>query len=141
MIRTSCHCGAVQLEFDKLPKTMTQCNCSVCRRYGAIWASYRRKAVRVVADKRKIAFYSWRRKVRQYYHCKTCGCITHYEMTKKKPDGTDAFVVNMRNIVEPELVADIPIKLLDGAGSWKVLSEAPQPALFLSPRAVAGDQA
>ena len=38
MIRASCHCGAVCLEIDAAPAEVTECNCSICRRYGGLWA-------------------------------------------------------------------------------------------------------
>jgi hypothetical protein len=41
--------------------------------------------------------------------------------------------VNLRNIDDPTIVANVPIRLLDGASSWKVLHAAPQPHLLKSP--------
>ena len=34
----SCHCGAVRWSFEGVPKSATACNCTVCRRYGVLWA-------------------------------------------------------------------------------------------------------
>lgn len=31
--------------------------------------------------------------------------------------------VNMRNVINPAQIANVSIRLLDGAGSWKVLDE------------------
>jgi len=36
----SCHCGAVQLEIPSAPDHLTNCNCSICWRYGALWAYF-----------------------------------------------------------------------------------------------------
>jgi hypothetical protein len=41
--------------------------------------------------------------------------------------------INIRNIDDPEIVTNVPIRLLDGAYSWKVLDENPQPYLLRSP--------
>ena len=38
MFQGSCHCGAVQWRFDGVPEGATVCNCTVCRRYGVLWA-------------------------------------------------------------------------------------------------------
>ena len=38
MIQGSCHCGAVQWQFESQPEGATACNCTVCRRYGVLWA-------------------------------------------------------------------------------------------------------
>jgi hypothetical protein len=38
MIEGSCHCGAVTWTFAGEPDGATTCNCTVCRRYGVLWA-------------------------------------------------------------------------------------------------------
>ena len=38
MIEGSCHCGAVRWSFAGDPGGATACNCTVCRRYGVLWA-------------------------------------------------------------------------------------------------------
>lgn len=38
MIEGSCHCGAVRWRFDADLDGATICNCTVCRRYGVLWA-------------------------------------------------------------------------------------------------------
>lgn len=38
MIHGSCHCGAVRWQFKGMPESATACNCTVCRRYGVLWA-------------------------------------------------------------------------------------------------------
>lgn len=134
MYTVSCHCGAVTLALQRRPRKLTQCNCSMCRRYGALWAYFQRKSIRVLADASELEVYSWRNKRLEFYRCTTCGCVTHYERTKKRADGSDIGAVNLRNIDDPEIIADIPIKLLDGASSWKVLEESAQPCLLMSTR-------
>lgn len=47
MIEASCHCGAVRLEIEKAPTEITDCNCSICRRYGVLWAYYTLDQVRL----------------------------------------------------------------------------------------------
>jgi len=36
----SCHCGAVVVNVARRPRQLTDCNCSICRRYGTLWAYY-----------------------------------------------------------------------------------------------------
>ncbi len=38
MIEGSCHCGDVCWQFDGVPDSATACNCTICRRYGVLWA-------------------------------------------------------------------------------------------------------
>ncbi len=130
MLQASCHCGAVRLEVARKPRKLTQCNCSICRRYGALWAHYSRKSVRVVCERDAMGVYTWRNGTLEFYHCKNCGCVTHHERAKKRSDSTVA--VNARNM-EPEVVASVKIRVLDGASTWKVLDEYVQPNIFGSP--------
>jgi len=41
--------------------------------------------------------------------------------------------VNMRNIEDPRRIADLPIRLIDGADTWKVLGKKTDPHLLMSP--------
>lgn len=38
MIQGTCHCSAVSWQFKGLPESATACDCTVCRRYGVLWA-------------------------------------------------------------------------------------------------------
>ena len=33
-VSATCHCGSVRLEIDTPPSEVTECNCSICQRYG-----------------------------------------------------------------------------------------------------------
>src|SRR5437763_8152672 len=37
MLSATCHCGSVRIHVRRAPRTVTHCNCSICRRYGALW--------------------------------------------------------------------------------------------------------
>jgi hypothetical protein len=41
MLTATCHSGAVRLEIPRKPRQLTSCNCSICRRYGTLWAYYK----------------------------------------------------------------------------------------------------
>ena len=70
----------------------------MCRRYGAIWAYYQRKSVAVICGNGALEKYGWRNRTLEFYRCKTCGCVTHHERSKKRADKTDTRAVNIRNI-------------------------------------------
>ncbi len=125
MFTASCHCGAITIELQRKPRKLTQCNCSICRRYGAIWAYYQRKSVRVRCKKDALDSYTWRNKRFRFYRCADCGCVTHYQRTKRHNDGSDMGAVNLRNIDDPSIIADVPVRLLDGAQSWRSIQEEP----------------
>jgi len=114
----TCHCGAVQIAVRRMTRTLTSCNCSICRRYGALWAYYAPSSVTIKAPKGGLAEYSWNRRIRNFYRCKICGCVTHYAYRKKRPWAVVA--VNAVNF-DPSVLAGARIRHLDGAVSWKFL--------------------
>jgi hypothetical protein len=118
MIRASCHCGAVVVEADALPASVTSCNCSICRRTAGLWAYYPRSQARLVASEDAISAYVWNDRVIAFYHCRRCGCCTHYESVEKNPDSR--FAINMR-CAAPEELASARVRHFDGADTWQYL--------------------
>ena len=47
----TCHCGSVALWLAAWPTEVTECNCSLCRSYGAIWAYYPAKDILRLPDR------------------------------------------------------------------------------------------
>jgi hypothetical protein len=117
LLTATCHCGAVRIELPRRPRTLTCCNCSMCRRYGALWAYYRPSSVRVTCAPGVTARYAWGEKTIRFVRCRRCGCVTHYERTR---DGGRRIGVNARN-VDPEALGPVRIRRLDGAATWKYL--------------------
>jgi hypothetical protein len=113
-----CHCGNVEIGVTALPPSFTECNCSICRRYGAQWAYFRRCEVVLNAVPDSLTSYSWGDRTIEFYHCRHCGCVTHYESTEKQEDSR--FAVNAR-IMPGELTRAVPIRRFDGAESWTYL--------------------
>ena len=114
----SCHCGAVRIDLRELPATVTECNCSICRRYGALWAYYTRGQVTLHGAADQLAGYSWGDRQIEFRHCRHCGCLTHYESVEKGPDSR--FAVNAR-MLPPDLMAALTVRHFDGADSWRYL--------------------
>lgn len=114
----SCHCGAVRLRIPALPTTLTVCNCSICRRYAARWAYFKREQVAFVCQPDAVASYIWGDRMIEFCHCTTCGCLTHYEDVEKEPGSRVALNANM---LPAELIQDIALRQFDGAVTWKVI--------------------
>ena len=118
-LTASCHCGAVRITLRRRPRSLTSCNCSICRRYGAIWAYYARKGLVYDYAPDAVAPYTWGNGHIEFFHCTRCGSVTHYERTKKQGDATRVGV-NVR-LVDPAALDGIPLRRPDGAGGWKTL--------------------
>lgn len=118
MIEASCHCGSVKIEVPRKPRTITDCNCSICRRYGTLWAYYKAKDVRVRAARGSTASYLWGERRTRFVRCRRCGCVTHWEDAKKSVSRRVG--VNTRNL-DPAILKGLRIRRLDGALTWKYL--------------------
>jgi hypothetical protein len=113
-IQASCHCGAVKMEIDAAPETITDCNCSLCSRYGVLWAYYSPAQVRISAADGATGTYLWSRRAIGFHHCKACGCVTHWAATDP---AMQRMGVNAR-LMGPEVIARTRLRLLDGADTW-----------------------
>jgi hypothetical protein len=120
MISGACHCGAVVVETAALPATLTECNCSICSRYGARWAHLTRREVRVKCAPGAAIAYTWGDRSIEFYHCVTCGCVTHYESIDKNDDSRVS--INAR-ILPRQSVEKLRSRHFDGADTWEFLDE------------------
>ncbi len=79
--RATCHCGAVVLELD-LPDGIVNprhCDCSICRRKGAVVASVLLSGLRVVKGEDVLKLYQFNTKTAKHYFCSRCGIYTHHQ--------------------------------------------------------------
>ena len=117
MLRGTCHCGAVTVELPSAPEKATDCNCSICRRYGGLWGYYDRSEVKVIARKGALAHYTWGDKYLRNFRCAKCGCVTHWLPISR---AKSRMGVNFRNF-DPSIVESTRVRRLDGAKTWKFL--------------------
>jgi catechol 2,3-dioxygenase-like lactoylglutathione lyase family enzyme len=114
MIAGSCHCGAVQIDLETAPAQVTDCNCTMCRRIGGLWAYYSPKAVRIGGTPEATFTYVHGDRTLAVHHCRTCGCTTHWTATDP---AYDRMGVNAR-MLAPEVLAEAYVRHLDGADTW-----------------------
>jgi len=114
MIESSCICGAVRLAITRAPDEVLDCNCTLCRRYGVLWAYYSPKDVIVPSGLTDTYMRGAKRS--EFHRCKICGCVTHWAPI----DNRDRMGVNAR-LMEPEVVARARARRLDGLKTWKLL--------------------
>jgi hypothetical protein len=114
MIQGFCHCGAVQWQFDGTPESATACNCTICRRYGVLWAyDYEDKGIKVSGATQVYI----RGKSIGFHFCPVCGCVAYWRALEPNQAGQRRISVNLR-LTEPEAVAKIPIDHFDGLDSF-----------------------
>ena len=110
--RASCHCGAVVLELD-LPEGIVdprRCDCSMCRRRGAIVASVPLAGLRILRGEDVLTLYQFNTKTAKHYFCSVCGIYTHHQR-RSRPDQY-GYNVGCLEGVNPFELGDVPT--LDG---------------------------
>jgi hypothetical protein len=117
MLQGSCHCGAVEWRLDGMPDGATACNCTVCRRYGVLWAyGFDGDDIHVSGETRVYV----RGRANGFHFCPACGCVAYWRSFEPEDDGRRRMGVNLR-LAEPEAVAQIPIDHLDGLDTFEDL--------------------
>jgi hypothetical protein len=120
MIEGACHCGAVRWRFDGVPESATVCNCTVCRRYGTIWAyDFENEGIHVDGPTQAYV----RGKAIGFHFCPTCGCMVYWLGLQPNAEGRRRIAVNLR-LAEPETVASLPIDRFEGLVSFEDLPRA-----------------
>ncbi len=115
-ITGACHCGAVAYEYRHTPRWTTSCNCSICRRLGALWIYALIDRITVTGPTRA---YAYGEKSLAFHSCVTCGCTTHWE--NLSPETEDArMAVNLR-LAAPDVIAGVRVRHFDGADTWAFL--------------------
>ena len=117
MIKTMCHCGTVSVELSRRPRSVTECNCSICRRYGARWAYYSRRALTICSPPDSLQSYARGRRL-YFDHCRNCGCVLLYR-PRLSVGSADRLGINMRMVEDPAMLANIKVLRFDGAKRWK----------------------
>jgi hypothetical protein len=118
VIAAKCHCGAVVVEVSRRPRSLTDCNCSICWRYGVRWAYYKESEVKVKAKPGATEKYNHGERSLNFVRCKSCGCVMYWRSRKR--GASKHMGVNSRNF-DVARMHGIPIRLLDGADTWKYL--------------------
>ena len=79
--KASCHCGSVELEVS-LPNGLVdphRCDCSMCRRRGAIVSPVLLDDIKIVKGKDTLSLYQFNTMTAKHYFCSNCGIYTHHQ--------------------------------------------------------------
>ena len=126
----SCHCGSVRWSYQGIPESVTSCNCTVCRRYGALWIYGQEGETIEVTGATK----SYIRDVNpdtgsrgdlEFRSCMTCACmVCWYPANGTAGDDTERAPVRMAvnaRLAEPKAVSHLPIRIFDGLQTFSGL--------------------
>ncbi len=105
----SCHCGAVRFEVD-LPDGLVDpgyCNCSLCRRRGALMAAVPLDGLRITQGGEYLRLYQFNTRTARHYFCSLCGIYTHHQ--RRSDPYRFGFNVGCLEGVDPFALGDVPV--------------------------------
>jgi hypothetical protein len=128
MMKAACHCGAVRFEVESPPAWVLDCNCTLCRRYGALWAYPRAGQVKVLKmpDPDATETYLWNDRSLAFHHCRTCGCITHMQAVDVDPPALYGLNVRMMLGLDP---AKVSVRQVDNGHSGFFWTRSDEPRI------------
>ena len=114
----SCHCGKVVFEYESAPIPALECNCSICRRKGAIWQAVDNEHFKILAGHDDLGLYRFGTNTAKHFFCKTCGVST-FSNPRIAPD---KWVVNLRCVDDVDL-SSLKVLPFDGQ-NWEQAAQA-----------------
>ena len=109
-IHGECLCGQVRWTYEGDIPSATSCNCTACRRYGALWAySYVGDRISTTGP---TSTYSRGDQSLDFHFCRSCGCLAFWR-AKEEREGRVRIAVNLR-MADPKFVSDVHVKMFDG---------------------------
>lgn len=119
MLVGSCHCGAASWRLSGDPGSITACNCTLCRRYGALWAyDYENERVAVYGATRTYRRSGKDDPALEILFCANCAGVLAWRGLRREQGGRTRMAVNVR-LAPFEAVAHLPIDNFDGLDSFE----------------------
>ena len=121
LLTGACHCGAAGWTFEGDPGPVTACNCTLCRRYGALWAyDYEGERVAIGGETTAYRRLGKEKPALEILFCSTCSCVLAWRALQAGDDGRRRMAVNVR-LAPLAAVADLPIDHFDGLKTFEDL--------------------
>jgi hypothetical protein len=108
--RGACHCGRVRFEVDAALDHVRVCDCSVCRRRGALIHRVDPADVRLLTPLDELTTYTFNTHTARDYFCPVCG-ILPFRRPRTAPG---VWGINVRCLEDVDLDA-IPIRRVAGS--------------------------
>lgn len=74
----SCHCGAVRFEVQTTLSPALRCNCSLCKRKGAVMAAVAPEHFTLLSGEDHLTLYQAMTRIAKHYFCRVCGIYTFH---------------------------------------------------------------
>ena len=84
--RGSCHCGRVRFEVDLELDHVRACDCSICRKRGALIHRIAKEQLRLLTPLDDLTLYQWHTRTAEDYFCSTCGILPFRRPRHRTPE-------------------------------------------------------
>ncbi len=122
-MKGTCHCGAVEWQLDGDAGSITACNCTICRRYGALWAyDWDGERIRLSGPTSTYTSKELPNPFLEFHFCPACAYVVAWRALRPDEDGRKRMGVNVR-LAPPEEVADLLIDHFDGLDTFDDLPQ------------------
>jgi len=117
----ACHCGRVRFEVAAAIDHVRSCDCSICRRRGALNFRVPKEALTLLTPWEELSLYQWGSNTAQDFFCPVCGILpfrrpsepTAQEL-EEGVEPFDGWAVNVRCLDGIDLSA-LPVKIILGS--------------------------
>jgi hypothetical protein len=92
--RGSCHCGKVRYEVTADLAQVLACNCTICRKRGALWTYVEPAQFKLLAGADELVDYQFNKKIIHHLFCRTCGVSSFAR--GQGADGSEGIGINVR---------------------------------------------
>ena len=106
----SCHCSAVQFEFDAEITSGIQCDCSLCKRRNAVMLRIPKENFHLLKGAEALSLYEWNTRMAKHYFCRHCGIYTHHQPRTR----ADMIGVNL-GCVDDLDASKLPVERIQGS--------------------------
>ena len=119
MEKLNCHCGQIEIEVNltKGLEDLYRCNCSMCKRKGAISTVIDKKDLKVTKGEELLKFYQFNTNVAKHFFCNTCGINTHNQ--RRSDPNTFGINVGCLDGISPKDLFELNVRVNDGQNHIK----------------------
>lgn len=105
-----CHCGRIRFEVDLDLDHVRSCDCSLCRKRGALLHRVDEDALRILTPLSDATLYQWHTRTARDYFCPECGVLPF----RRPRTAPERWSINVRCLEGVDLEA-IPVRALQGS--------------------------
>lgn len=121
MLDGSCHCGNGKWTLKGDPGSITACNCTLCHRYGTLWAyDYEGERIAVSGELTAYTRADENHPTLEILFCPTCAGVVAWRSLHLDERGRRRIAVNLR-LAALDRVANLPIDHFDGLVTFEDL--------------------